>query len=167
MSLKLRLAVLVFLIVYPLDQGTKQWVVSNLTPFNHWVPLESLEGFFRITHSRNPGAALGLFPGTPVAVFIGLTVLAIGLIVSFFRRIEPDDRISAVALGMILGGAIGNLSDRVFRGAVVDFLQFDLVLFTFPDFNVADSSIVVGVALLLRDLVFPHARPTAEPEAEA
>jgi signal peptidase II len=154
-SPKLRLLLIVFAVVLPLDQLTKLWVVTNVHPFD---PIVVLEGFFRITHARNPGAALGLFRGTPVVVFVGLTAVALVLISSFYRRIEADDRLSTMALGMILGGAIGNLVDRLFRaGEVVDFLQFDLGLFIFPDFNVADSAIVIGIALLLRDLVLPQA----------
>jgi signal peptidase II len=67
---------------------------------------------------------------------------------------------------MILGGAVGNLCDRLFRGEVIDFLQFDLRVFVFPAFNVADSSIVVGIALLLRDLVLPQTRQPTQPEVE-
>ncbi len=163
MNPKVRVLLLAFAVVLPLDQLTKLWVVTRVSPFD---PVEVIEGFFHITHSRNPGAALGLFQGTPVVVFVVLTLLAIGLVASFYRRLEPDDRLSAAALGMIVGGASGNLFDRLFRGEVIDFLQFDLGLFVFPDFNVADSSIVVGIALLLRDLVFPQTRRTIEPEAE-
>ena len=152
MSRKLGPLLTLFALVLLLDQLTKLWVAANVSPFH---PIPVISGFFRITHARNPGAALGLFPSIPVGVFVVLTLAAIGLVVSFYRRIDPQDRISAAALGLILGGAIGNLIDRVFRGEVVDFLQFDLGLFIFPDFNVADSSIVIGVALLLRDLVLP------------
>lgn len=160
MSPKLRLLLLVSCLVLPMDQLTKAWVVSSVNPFE---PHVVVEGFFQITHARNTGAALGLFQGTPVTVFVGLTLLAIGLIISFYRRIDAEDRVSVVALGMILGGAVGNLIDRVARGEVVDFIQFDLRLFVFPDFNIADSAIVVGIALLLRDLVLPqHGRVSSE-----
>jgi signal peptidase II len=155
LSPKLRTFLLTLAIVLPADQLTKAWIVEHVPQSD---PIEVVEGFFQITHSRNPGAALGLFQGTPVGVFVLLTALAIGLVASFYRRIEPQDRLSLVALGLILSGAVGNLLDRLFRGEVVDFLQFDLRLFIFPDFNVADSSIVVGIALLLRDLVLPHPR---------
>ena len=71
-------------------------------------------------------------------------------------------------LTLILAGAVGNLMDRVFRGGeVVDFLQFDLQVFIFPDFNVADSAICVGIALLLRDLVLPQTREPRGGEREA
>jgi signal peptidase II len=164
-SSKLRILLIAFALVFPLDQVTKHWVVSSVPAFDR-SGIEVIEGFFHIIHSRNPGAALGLFQGTPVAVFVVLTLFALGLVVSFYRRVEPDDRLSALALGMILGGAVGNLCDRLFRGEVIDFLQFDLRVFVFPAFNVADSSIVVGIALLLRDLVLPQTRQPTQPEVE-
>jgi signal peptidase II len=152
---KLGLLCLAFFLVVPLDQATKAWVEGNVSPFGA-MPI--IPGFFQITHARNPGAALGLFQGTPVVVFVVLTVIAMALVVSFYRRVEPDDGPSSFALGLILGGAVGNLIDRLVRGEVVDFLQFDLRLFIFPDFNVADSAIVIGIALLLRDLLLPQTR---------
>jgi signal peptidase II len=162
---KLRLLCLTFAIVLPLDQALKAWVVANVSPAN---PIPVIPGFFQITHARNSGAALGLFQETPVVVFVVITLLAIGVVVSFYRRVEPTDRLSIAALGLILAGALGNLIDRVFRGGeVVDFLQFDLRLFIFPDFNVADSAICVGIAFLLRDLVLPGAGGSRAGEREA
>ncbi|NIR23897.1 MAG: signal peptidase II, partial [Gammaproteobacteria bacterium] len=77
-----------------------------------------------LTHVRNPGAAFGLFATAPRDVrlifFIGISVVAIGIIISFFYRLAPGDRLSALALGFILGGALGNLVDRVRYGEVVD-----------------------------------------------
>jgi signal peptidase II len=163
MSRKLRLVSLSFLSIVVLDQLAKAWIVGNVSPFE---PIPVIPGFFQLTHARNPGAALGLFQGTPVLVFAALTLLAMGLVVSFYRRVEPDDTLSSIALGLILGGAVGNLIDRLMRGEVIDFLQFDLRLFIFPDFNVADSAIVVGIALLLRDLVLPDPRSTRAEEGE-
>ena len=154
MSPKLRVLLLLVAIVVPLDQATKWWVETNIAP---WEPWPLIEGFFQITHARNPGAALGLWQDLPIWVFIALTFVALGLITSFYRRLEPTDRLSAVSLGLILAGALGNLIDRVFRGEVIDFLQFDLGLFVFPDFNVADSAIVIGVGLLLIDVASQEA----------
>ncbi len=165
MSRKLTLLGLVFCLVLPLDQTSKAWVVGNVSVFD---PIPVIPGFFQITHARNTGGAFGLFQDTPVVVFVVLTLLAIGLVISFYRRVEPDDRLSAVGLGLILAGAIGNLIDRVFRGGeVVDFLQFDLGVFIFPDFNVADSAICIGIVLLLRDLVLPEPRERHAGDREA
>ena len=153
MSPKLRTLFILIAIVVPLDQLTKYLVVKNVPWGGYAVPFQALEGFFHITHSRNPGAALGLAQNVHVYFFVALTLVALGLIGSFFRRIDANDRLSAVSLGLIVAGAMGNLLDRVVRGEVIDFLQFNLGLFIFPDFNVADSAIVIGVALLLLDVV--------------
>jgi signal peptidase II len=150
MSPKLRTVLAILAVVVPLDQLTKWWVSENVSPYE---PIAVIDGFFRITHARNPGGALGMFQDVPVYVFIVLTLVALWLVLSFYRRIPPGDLLSATALGLILSGALGNLIDRVRQGEVVDFLQFDLGLFVFPDFNVADSAIVIGVALLLIDVV--------------
>lgn len=150
MSSKLRTLLLVVPAIVLADQASKAWVVRNISPFD---PLDVIEGFFRITHARNPGAALGLFQNLPWWVFVGLTFVALGLILHYLSQVRPDDRLSSTALSLIMGGAIGNLIDRAVNHEVVDFLQFDFGLFIFPDFNVADSAIVIGVALLLFDVV--------------
>lgn len=151
------------LVLVPLDQLTKLWVASRIV---HGSKTAVIDGFFWISHARNPGGALGLFQSVPVAVFIGLTLVALLLIWSFYRRVEADDRFSATALGLILAGAIGNLIDRVVRGEVVDFLKFNLGLFEFPDFNVADSAIVIGAGLLLLDLFASETEGAAEAPGE-
>jgi len=161
-SPKLRIVLILAAIVIPLDQATKLWVETSVVP---WEPIRVIPGFFAITHSRNPGAALGILRNLPVGVFVATTGAALALIYSFYRSIRPDDRLSSTALGLIFAGAIGNLIDRVWRGEVVDFLQFDLGLFVFPDFNVADSAIVSGVALLLLDFFAHRGAEGAEPES--
>ncbi len=158
MSPKLRIVLVLVAVLVPLDQATKWWIANNVSPLD---PIEVIPGFFRLTHARNPGAALGLFQDVPIFVFIGLTLVALGLIWSFYRQVESDDRMSAAALGLIVAGALGNLCDRVLHQAVVDFLQFDLGLFIFPDFNVADSAIVIGVGLLLLDVLTAEAQESA------
>lgn len=137
-----------------LDQLTKTWVVNTLA-FTDRVSV--IDGFFYLTHVRNPGAAFSLFANAPESIrapfFIGTTLLALVLIVSFHRKLSPGERLSALALGLILGGAVGNLLDRLIYGEVVDFLHLRLWSgYSWPDFNVADSSIVIGVALLVLEL---------------
>ena len=159
MSPKLRALLLVVGVVLPLDQITKYWIATNVSPLD---PIRVIPGFFSITHARNPGAALGLAQDVHVAFFIVLPLVALGLIVSFYRKVEARDRLSATSLGLVLAGALGNLIDRVRLGEVIDFLQFDLGLFIFPDFNVADSAIVIGVGLLLLDVVTSEAEESVE-----
>jgi signal peptidase II len=154
MSPKVRTLLALVAVIVPLDQLTKSLVSSGIERGSYWAPIPALEGFFRITHARNPGIALGMFQEMPWFVPVALTVVALIMIYSFFRRLEPNDRLSALSLALIIGGALGNALDRVFRsGEVVDFLQFNLGLFIFPDFNVADAAISIGVALLLLDVV--------------
>jgi signal peptidase II len=118
---------------------------------------------------RNPGAAFGIFsdgdPSIRIWFFVVVSVLAIGIIISFFRQLAPGDRLHAFALGLILGGAVGNLVDRLWLGEVVDFLHIKLWGgYSWPDFNFADSFIVVGVALLILELLAAEGEKRASPE---
>jgi len=147
------------------DQATKIAVDTQLD-FTARIPV--IEGFFYITHVRNPGAAFGLFadssPAIRVTLFIGITLVAIAMIFGFQRKLAPGDRFSALSLGLILGGAAGNLIDRVFRGEVVDFLHFRLWGgYQWPDFNLADSFIVVGVAFLVIELLAVEGEARSDP----
>lgn len=149
----------------PLDQLSKLAVVRWLS-FVDRIPV--IDGFFYLTHVRNPGSAFGLFAGSPEPFrsifFIGITGVAILMILSFYRRLAPGDRLSALALGLVLGGASGNLVDRIRFGEVVDFLHFRLWAgYTWPDFNLADSFIVVGVALLVLELLATEGERRANP----
>jgi len=166
MSPKLRIGLGAFVVSVVLDQITKNLIDSQLA---YGGKVEVIEGFFYLTHVRNPGAAFGLFATAPVpwrlTFFIGISIVAIGIIISFFRKLAPGDRLSALALGMILGGALGNLIDRLRFGEVVDFLHFRLWQgYSWPDFNLADSFIVVGVALLLLDLLAAEGEGRTEPD---
>lgn len=154
-----------FVLSFAADMATKLWVDASLT-FADRVPV--IEGFFYITHVRNPGAAFGLFNTAPAALrltaFIGITIVAIVMIFSFYRKLAPGERLSALSLGLILGGAGGNLVDRIFRGEVVDFLHFRLWGgYQWPDFNLADTFIVVGVALLVIELLASEGETSADP----
>ena len=159
MTPKLRTLLVIVSVVLPLDQLTKLIIVRNVSPYE---PITVIEGFFKITHASNSGMAFGLLQDVPMIFFIALTLVALGLIVSFYRSIPDGDRFAATSLALILAGAIGNLIDRLFReNGVVDFLQFDLGLFIFPDFNVADSAIVIGVALLLFEVAVSESERSA------
>jgi signal peptidase II len=154
MAPKARFFLVACAISLAIDQLTKTWVVKTLS-FSDRVSV--IDGIFYLTHVRNPGAAFSLFADAPEAIrapfFVVTTLVALGLIISFFRKLSPGDRLAALALGLILGGAVGNLLDRLIYGEVVDFLHLRLWSgYSWPDFNVADSSIVVGVALLVIEL---------------
>lgn len=123
------------------DQATKYYVRTTLP---NGTSITIVKGLFYITHVRNKGAAFGLFSGKQT-VFIIATLLSIGLIVFYYLRTRETLFALNAALGLELGGAIGNLIDRVTIGSVTDFIHVR----NFPVFNIADSAIVVGVALLL------------------
>ena len=165
---KLRIALLAFTASLSLDVLTKYMVARHLV-FSDKI--EVVEGFFYLTHVRNPGAAFGLFASAPatwrLGFFIGISLLALGIVVSFFRKLAPGDRLSSLALGFIAGGALGNLLDRIFRHEVVDFLHFKLWQgYSWPDFNLADSFIVVGVGLLVLELLATEGESRAGAEGD-
>jgi len=143
--------ILVFIsgLVLFLDQWTKNWVRGNLAYGERWMPWASLEPYVRILHWRNSGAAFGLFQEGG-GIFTILAIVVALLIVYYFPRIERGDWALRLAMGLQLGGAIGNLIDRLQHGYVTDFISVG----NFPVFNIADSSITLGVVILLLDLWF-------------
>ncbi|MEK7691352.1 MAG: signal peptidase II [Bdellovibrionota bacterium] len=137
------------------DQFTKAVVVER---FRLAESLPVVDGFFNLTYIRNTGAAFGFLAGADpafrVPFFLIVPVLALLAIGSIFRKISPDDRIMSVALSLVIGGAIGNLIDRVQIGYVIDFLLFHWKSeYYFPAFNVADSAICVGVGMMILDML--------------
>ena len=166
MTPKLRIGLLAFTISLSIDFVSKRLVSHYLTYTDRH---EIIPGFFYLTHVRNPGAAFGLLADGDAThrlwFFLVVSLVAIGIIVSFFRQLAPGDRLHAFALGLILGGAVGNLIDRVWLGEVVDFLHFKLWGgYSWPDFNFADSFIVVGVAILILELLAAEGEKRASTE---
>jgi signal peptidase II len=137
-----------------LDQITKA-VVDRTMPLHHTIPL--IDGFFNFTYIRNTGAAFGIFAGSPevfrLTFLIGVSILAIGFILVMLKRLRESEAGLAAALAFILGGAIGNLIDRIFYGEVIDFLDAYWSIYHWPAFNVADSFITIGVAITLFYLI--------------
>ena len=155
MTPKLRVLASVAVIGFVLDQVTKVLIETKLI-FGDQIAV--IEGFFYLTRVHNRGAAFGVLSNLPESIrlvfFVGVTLVAVGVIISFFLKLAPGDRLAATSLGLILGGALGNLCDRVRLGEVVDFLHFKLWQgYSWPDFNLADSFIVVGVGLLILELI--------------
>ena len=146
-----------------LDQLSKAIVRAHIGVHEK---IELLEGFFRLNHVQNEGAAFGLFadlpPGYREAVLTSLAAIALILVVVYSLRLDPGEWISQAGLHMIFAGAIGNLIDRFIFGSVTDFLEFHWhTSFHWPAFNVADSAIVVGVAALLVDTFRSRRGPVA------
>ena len=148
---------LVFLI---LDQLTKYWVVREI-PFASRQAV--IPGFFNLTYVTNTGAAWGILAGR---YWLLLTVSAVVFIAAvwFLRYLTEGWKERYYAVMLILSGILGNCIDRVFRGAVVDFLQFYIGKFAWPSFNVADSCICIGVFIYILSTLFRPDRKKSDPD---
>ncbi|HEY7220122.1 MAG TPA: signal peptidase II [Candidatus Binatia bacterium] len=139
---------LVFIIVF--DQLTKA-IVDRTMPLHHSIPI--IDGLFSLTYVRNTGAAFGIFAGSHEAFrlpfLILVSMIAIGVICVMLKRLNEKETGLITALTFILGGAIGNLIDRILYGEVIDFLDFYWSTYHWPAFNLADSFITIGVAITL------------------
>jgi signal peptidase II len=144
--------------IVALDQITKSIVRANLTIGEMWVPWEWLEPYARIVHWKNTGAAFGMGQGLS-EVFKYLAVLVSAAIVIYFPQVPRQDWPLRYAMSLQLGGAVGNLIDRLTIGHVTDFISVG----NFAVFNVADSSISIGVAVLLVGIWIMERRQPAEP----
>jgi signal peptidase II len=130
------------LIVVILDQASKQffWSLGN--------NFDVIDGFFRITLVRNSGAAFGMLQGGRVFLIIS-SVLASIFIIILAQRVPKEDLLKRIFLGMILGGAIGNLIDRIYPGHVIDFVDMGFGIHRWPVYNLADTAVTVGGILLI------------------
>jgi signal peptidase II len=154
-------------VVLLLDRLTKYWVVRHIPEGDAIVVVHHV---FRITHVLNPGAAFSMFtesshPGLTHWLLTGFSLVAAVVVVVVIlwigRRVTP----TTIALALILGGTIGNVWDRIRYGVVTDFLEVRIVHYHWPDFNVADSAIVIGGILLVLDALRTsgHASDTPKP----
>ncbi|HTU42977.1 MAG TPA: signal peptidase II [Candidatus Aquilonibacter sp.] len=146
---------LIALIVVLLDRWTKYIVARRIGLYQH---IQIIPGFFRLTHTENTGAAFSLFADSNspwrTDMLIAFSVLALVVVSILLWKNHHAHLLTGVALSLILGGAIGNLWDRVVSGRVVDFLLFYVKQYQWPVFNLADSAIVVGAALLVLEIIF-------------
>ena len=127
------------------DQIIKYLIVSNFTLYKK-NPI--IEDFFNITYVQNRGAAWGILNNN-IILLVVITVLALGLICSFIFKESNIKKLDIVLYGMLLGGIIGNFIDRIFRGYVIDFLDFIIFGYDFPVFNIADMLIVISVGIMI------------------
>ena len=157
----MRAAGLTAVVVLVLDLVTKHLALERLPPGR---PVHVIDSFFSLTLVMNPGLAFGMLAGTPAGWRWLVALLSIGaltvLAVVGLRMLPTGGRFTPLALGLIFGGAVGNLIDRSRFGAVVDFLDFYWRGYHWPAFNVADASISVGVLLLALRMLLAPASPS-------
>jgi signal peptidase II len=153
---------LVSLSALALDRLSK-WQVQRRIELHDSISV--IPGFFRLAHLENPGAAFGIFADTPTSLKLNMLIAlsAIALIVVSILLWKSSSTLTSTSVGLslILGGAIGNLWDRILHHRVTDFLLFYYHQYEWPAFNLADSAIVVGAALLVLDLLL-HKAPQEE-----
>ena len=152
--------------VVVLDQWTK-WLVEVHLPLHLAQPI--VPGLLNLTHVRNTGVAFGLFAADGVSaswMLTALGLLALGAVGVYFGIASPRDRGLLIALALVVGGAVGNLIDRVSSGAVTDFIDVYVGAHHWPSFNVADSAISIGIVLMAIDsLRTRKATPASEPQS--
>jgi signal peptidase II len=155
-------SLLIALAVLLLDRITK-WAIARTIPLEDAVNI--IPGFFRLTHLENTGAAFSLFADSPssfrTGLLIAFSVAALSVISFLLWKDHSAFHSGTLALSLILGGAFGNLWDRVSDGKVTDFLDFYIGIHHWPPFNVADSAIVVGALLLFLRMLHKDHHPRA------
>lgn len=140
---------LIALIVIAIDQWTKWLVVKKM---EIGESIEIIKNFLYITSHRNRGAAWGILQGQMWLFYI-ITVIVIIAIIYYIQKMAKNQKLLGVALGLILGGAIGNFIDRLHAQEVVDFINTYIFGYDFPVFNIADSALVVGVILFILQMI--------------
>lgn len=160
-----RILAIVSAIVLVLDQATKLYVDAHFR-LHESVPV--IRGLFHLTYVRNKGAAFGILADNAVRIpfFITVSIVAMLGIFWYIRRIRNDQTLATYALALVFAGAFGNLIDRVRLGEVIDFLDVFWRHHHWPAFNVADSAITVGVALLFIDMWREDRKQAAGPPAQ-
>ncbi|SFB19228.1 signal peptidase II . Aspartic peptidase. MEROPS family A08 [Lentibacillus halodurans] len=133
------------LLVIAIDQLTK-WVIVKTMELGEQLTV--IGNFFHLTSHRNSGAAWGILQGQMGFFYIITIIVMIGVIY-FMQKYAKENKLAAIALSLILGGAIGNFIDRLFRKEVVDFFDFTIFGYDYPIFNIADSALVAGVILVI------------------
>jgi len=148
------------------DRFTKVWVENHI-PMGGAIPV--IPRVLRITHWTNEGAAFSLFAGSASPQLVRWVLVAFALVLALavliaLVRLGNRFTLTTVALALIFAGALGNVHDRILYGSVVDFIEVHIFTYHWPDFNVADSSVVTGACLLLLDSLLPkkHAATNTE-----
>lgn len=154
MNLRLRSAIIIVLVVI-LDRVSKLYIRSSFAP---WDVTVVIPGIFNIVHAENPGGAFSMLADAPpivrLVLLVGVSMVVMAIVgVMLWRLPRNAGWLMSTSLALVFGGALGNLWDRVFRRSVTDFVQVFIGSYEFPAFNVADSAITVGAALLVLELL--------------
>lgn len=136
---------IIFIII---DQVSKIIVVNNLT---NNKSIEVIKSFFYLTYTNNKGAAFSILTGRRILLIL-VALIVIGVLIYYVRKNKIEGKVNKIALSLVIGGSIGNLIDRILRGAVVDFIDIKIFGYNFPIFNLADTFIVIGVFLLIIEM---------------
>jgi signal peptidase II len=157
MKLKYLYLLVISVLVIGLDQATKLMVVKAID-LHELIPV--VPGFFNLTYLHNRGAAFGILADSPYRLpfFLLVTLISVLVLLYAIHRSRDDQRLAPCSLSLILAGAIGNLIDRMRLGEVIDFLDIYWHEHHWPAFNVADSAICIGVALLAIDMILEERR---------
>lgn len=144
------LAIIICVVIIIVDQVSKYWAYHNLQGSN---PIQVFGEWLQFEYVENRGAAFGMLQGQMWLFYI-VTIFVVGLLLYFLFKYFKDSLYMNITLGLILGGAIGNFIDRLFRGFVVDFIKVDFIKsYNFPVFNLADVAITLGALLFLVFLI--------------
>lgn len=160
---------LLFALSLGLDQASKIWARSTLKPRGYGAVITVVNNFFDLRYSENPGSAFGMFRGMPSARYFlfGVGILCLGIIAAWLYRLPAKAPWLGAKLGLLAGGAVGNVVDRVQFGKVTDFVVWKVTtasgVHEWPTFNIADAALVIGVILLILD--WPR-DPAVREEAE-
>jgi len=155
---------LIALFVVLLDRWTKYVVARRIPLYSH---IQVIPGFFRLTHTENTGAAFSLFADSTApwktGLLIAFSVIALLVVSVLLWKNNHAHMVTGIGLSLIMGGALGNLWDRLARGRVVDFLLFYVKRYQWPVFNLADSAIVIGAGLLVLEILFAKSHNQESP----
>ncbi|MBL8150086.1 MAG: signal peptidase II [Blastocatellia bacterium] len=150
--------------VLALDQATKLWAYVQI---RHKPDISVIDGFLKFSYAENPGIAFGIFSsymGNAKTIgLLAISFIAIGFVCYLLSKTPSEKRLVITALMLVLGGIIGNLLDRIRFGVVIDFIEFYVGTFHWPNFNIADAAICIGAALLSIDILkepSKHPKPT-------
>ncbi|MDR3113059.1 MAG: signal peptidase II [Endomicrobium sp.] len=148
--MKKHLIISVFLII--LDQLTKYFAAAFI-PYGSFINIMPFFNFFNLTNVQNTGAAFSMFQGRNFLFIIFIAVFLVAIAVWLYKNYNKISTLQKYAFSLILAGGVGNLIDRIFRAAVVDFLDFGINALRWPSFNIADSCICIAAGLIFIDIL--------------